>query len=86
MFGEQLSQIPPVPKDHGVRPPLPGNASLPRVATVYNKRTGGGGAGVSPSQHTAYLAPALCLFCLLSVVLSASPIALRFLGQAPAGC
>jgi hypothetical protein len=32
--------------------------------------------GVSPSEHTAYLAPALCMFCLPSVVLSASPIAL----------
>jgi hypothetical protein len=31
------------------------------------------GAGVSSSEHPAYLAPALCMFCLLSVVLSASP-------------
>jgi hypothetical protein len=39
---------------------------------------------VSPSQHTAYLAPALCMFCLLSVVLPASP-SVRFLEQARAG-
>jgi hypothetical protein len=28
------------------------------------------GAGVSPSDRTAYLAPALCMFCLPSVVFS----------------
>jgi hypothetical protein len=28
------------------------------------------GAGVSPSEHPAYLAPALWMFCLLSVVFS----------------
>jgi hypothetical protein len=39
-------------------------------------------AGVSPSEHTAYLAPALCMFGLLSVVFSASPVtSVRFLGQ-----
>jgi hypothetical protein len=43
MFGEKLSQVPPVPKDHGVTTPPPRNASLPCVATVYNKLTGGGG-------------------------------------------
>jgi hypothetical protein len=45
------------------------------------------GAGVSPSKHPAYLAPALCLFVLLSVVffgISCHP-QLRFLGQACAG-
>jgi hypothetical protein len=41
-FGENLSQVPPVPKDHGVTPPPPRNAALPHVATVYNKCTGGG--------------------------------------------
>jgi hypothetical protein len=34
------------------------------------------GAGVSPSEHPAYLPPALCTFGLLSVVFSASPITL----------
>jgi hypothetical protein len=33
-------------------------------------------AGVSPSEHPAYLDPALCMFDLLSVVLSASPVAI----------
>jgi hypothetical protein len=84
-FREKLSQVSPVPKDYNVTPPPLRNASLPRVATVYNKRTGGGGVLVCPSEHTAYLAPALCVFCLLSVVLSASPATLRFLGQACAG-
>jgi hypothetical protein len=32
------------------------------------------GAGVSPSECPVYLAPALCMFGLLSVVFSASPI------------
>jgi hypothetical protein len=49
-------------------PPLK-NASPPHVATVYNKHTGGGG-------YQAYLAPALCMFCLLSVVFPTSPMAL----------
>jgi hypothetical protein len=44
------------------------------------------GAGVSPSKSPGYLAPALCMFGLLSVVFSASPIpSVRFLGQAHAG-
>jgi hypothetical protein len=60
--------VPPVPKDHGPPPP-PRNASLPRVATLYNKRTGGGqGAGEPPSKYPAHLAPALCMFYLLSVL------------------
>jgi hypothetical protein len=33
-------------------------------------------AGVSPSEHPAYLAPDLCMFCLLSVVFSTSPMGL----------
>jgi hypothetical protein len=52
-FGDKLSQVPPVPKDQGVMPPPRRNASPPHVATVYNKHTGGGGAGVSPSNHTS---------------------------------
>jgi hypothetical protein len=42
-FGEKLSQVPPVPEDHGVTPPPPRNASPPHGVTVYNKFTGGGG-------------------------------------------
>jgi hypothetical protein len=34
------------------------------------------GVGVSLSEHTAYLAPALCMFGLFFVVFSPSPIAL----------
>jgi hypothetical protein len=49
-------------------------ASPSCVATVYNKLTESG-SGVSPSEHAAYLAPALCIFGLLSVVFSASPTA-----------
>jgi hypothetical protein len=33
-------------------------------------------ADVSPSKRTAYLAPALCMFDLLSVAFSASPFTL----------
>jgi hypothetical protein len=42
-------------------------------------------AGVSPSEHPAYLTQlyACLVFCLFSF--SASPIALRFLGQASEG-
>jgi hypothetical protein len=42
------------------------------------------GAGVSPSECPAYLAPALCMFGLLSVVLFGISYCpqLRFLGQA----
>jgi hypothetical protein len=41
---------------------------------------------VSPSELPAYLAPALCMFC-LSVVYSASSVApVRFLGQVHVGC
>jgi hypothetical protein len=43
MLRETLSQVPPFPEDHGVTPPLPRIASPPRVATVYNKLSGGGG-------------------------------------------
>jgi hypothetical protein len=68
-FGEKLSEVPPVLEAHGVTPPPPRIASPPRVPTVYNKCTGGGGAGVSPSEHSAYLAPALCMFGLLSFCL-----------------
>jgi hypothetical protein len=75
-FGEKLSQFPPVPKDHSVMPPPPRNASSPSVATVYNKLTGVQGGYCVSSEHPAYLAPALCTFSLLSVVFSASPIAL----------
>jgi hypothetical protein len=74
-FRENLSQVSLVPEDYNVTLPPPKTASPPHVATVYNKLTGGGGAGVSPSQHPAYLAPALCMFGLLSVVFSSSPVA-----------
>jgi hypothetical protein len=80
-----MSWVPPVPEDYNVMPP-PRNASPPHVATVYNKCTGGGGAGVSPSEHPAYLALDLCslVFCLLSF-LHLPPPSVRFLGQARVG-
>jgi hypothetical protein len=67
--------------------PSPENYSPPCVATVANKLTGGGGAGLSPSKHPAYLAPALCMFGLLSIVFFSISchLQLRFLGQARVG-
>jgi hypothetical protein len=45
------------------------------------------GVVVSPPEHPAYLAPALCMFGLLSVVFYASPVtSVRFLGQVFVAC
>jgi hypothetical protein len=79
---EKLSQVPPIPEDNNVTPPLPKNAPPPCVATVYNKLTGGRGVGVSLSEHPVYLAPALAcfVFCLLSFLHLLSP-PVRFLEQ-----
>jgi hypothetical protein len=69
-FREKLSQVPPVPEDYNITSSPPRITSPPCVATVYNKLIGGGGVDVSPSELPAYLAPALCMFYLLSVVFS----------------
>jgi hypothetical protein len=70
-FTEKLLQVPLAPEDYNITPPPLRIASPPRVATVYNKLTGEReGAGVSPSKHPVYLAPALCMFGLLSVLFS----------------
>jgi hypothetical protein len=75
MIREKQSQIPPVPKNYNVTPSPLRTAAPPHFATVYNKLSGGGrGCFVSPSEHPAHLVPALCMFCLLSFVLSASLI------------
>jgi hypothetical protein len=84
MFREKLSQVPPVPKDYNVTTSPLRIASPPPVVMVYNKLTGGEGACVSPSKHPGNLAPALCLFGLMSV--PGSPVTpVRILGQAHAG-
>jgi hypothetical protein len=41
-FREKLTQVSPVPEDYNITTPPPRNAFPPRVATVYNKLTGGG--------------------------------------------
>jgi hypothetical protein len=75
-------------KDHGATPPPPRNASLPRVATAYNKLTGGGGGwcvsipAYKPTWPQLY---ACFVFCLLSFLHLPLP-SVRFLGQARAGC
>jgi hypothetical protein len=87
MFREKQSQVLPVPVNYSVMPSPLRTTAPPRFATVYNKPTGGGGGCcVSPSEHPAYLAPALYMFSLLSV-LSISPVTpVRFLEQAHVGC
>jgi hypothetical protein len=88
MFRDKQSQVPPVPKNYNVTLCPPRTAAPPHFVTVYSKLDGGGGGcGVSPSEHPAYLAPALCMFGLLSVVFFASPVPpVRFPGQAHARC
>jgi hypothetical protein len=76
MFREKLSQVPPVPEDYNVMPPPPRITSPPRVATVYNKLAGGGGGWWVSFPAPSLPSPALCMFGLLSVVFSTSPIAL----------
>jgi hypothetical protein len=64
----------------------PRTASPPHFATVYNKLTGGGGAGVCPSECPAYLAPTLCMFGLLCCLFLHPPLtSVKFLGWAHAG-
>jgi hypothetical protein len=76
MFREEQSQVPPVPENYNVMSPPPRTAAPPHFATVYNKLTGGGGVCcVFSSEYPAYLTPVFCMFGLLSVVFSASPIA-----------
>jgi hypothetical protein len=69
-FGEMLSHVPPVPQDDIVMPPPLRNASLPCVATVYNKLTGGGGcwcvsitaSSLPGCTFTHVLSSVCCLF------------------------
>jgi hypothetical protein len=66
--------------------PLPGELPLHLVLLLYIINVlEVEVAGVSPSEHPAYLTQlyACLVFCLFSF--SASPIALRFLGQASEG-
>jgi hypothetical protein len=57
--------------------PLPRESPLHLVLRLYIKNSlEVEEAGVSPSEHPAYLAPALHMFGLLSVVLSVSRITL----------
>jgi hypothetical protein len=68
-------------------PPPPRNTSPPRVPLYIINSLEVEGAGVSPPEHPAYLAPTLCMFGLLSVIffcISLHP-QLSFLGQARAG-
>jgi hypothetical protein len=69
--------------------PLPRESPLHLVLRLYIKNSlEVEEAGVSPSEHPAYLAPALHMFGLLSVVFSGishhPPV--RFLGQARLAC
>jgi hypothetical protein len=76
MFGEKLSQVLPVPEDHGVMPPPLRNASLPSVATLYNKHTGGRGCScvsIRAPKATWHQLYAYLVFCLSFL---ASPVAL----------
>jgi hypothetical protein len=71
-FREKLSQVPPVPEDYNVtlrEMPL----HLVLLLYIINSLEVRG-IGVYSSEHPAYLAPALCMFGLLSVVFSASPV------------
>jgi hypothetical protein len=82
-FRAKLSQVSLVAKGYSVMP-LPQELPLHLLLPLYIiNLLEVEGAGVSPSKHPAYLAPALCMFCLLFVVFSASPITpIRFIGQA----
>jgi hypothetical protein len=88
MFRDKLSQIPPVPKDYNVTSPPPRNASPTRVATIYNKLTGGGGGWCVSIQAPSLPGPSFmhvwssvcCLFLHLPSLL------VRFIGQACVGC
>jgi hypothetical protein len=86
-FRKKWSQVSPIPENYNATSPSLRTVAPPHFATVYNKLTGGGGGCcVSPTEHLAYLAPALCMFGLLSFVFSASPdTPRRFLGRAHVG-
>jgi hypothetical protein len=67
-FRERLSQVPPVPKNYNVMP-LPQELPLHLILPLYIINSlEVEVAGVSPSECPAYLASALCMFGLLSVV------------------
>jgi hypothetical protein len=89
MFREKLSEVPLVSEDyHVMPPPLPPINALHLMLLLYIINSlEVEGVGVSPSELPAYLAPALCMYELLSVVFSGISChpQLRFLGQAHAG-
>jgi hypothetical protein len=88
MFREKLSEVPLVSEDyHVMPPPLPPINALHLMLLLYIINSlEVEGVGVSPSEHPAYLAPALCMFCLL-LSFPASPIApVKFIGQAHLAC
>jgi hypothetical protein len=70
-FGEKLSQVPPVPEDHGVTPP-PRESPLRLVLLLYIiNALEEEGAAVFPFERPAYLAqPFACLsaVCCLSYI------------------
>jgi hypothetical protein len=73
-FREKLSQVPPVP-EIAMSCPSPPELPLHLLLPLYIINSlEVEGAGMSPSEHQAYLALALCMFCLLYVVFAASPI------------
>jgi hypothetical protein len=71
-FREKWSQVPPVPEDYNVTaPPTPHPREMPLhllLLLYIIKALEVEGASLSPSEHPAYLPPALCMFGLLSVV------------------
>jgi hypothetical protein len=76
-FREKWSQVPPVSENYNVMLTPLRTAAPPCFATECNKLAGGGGGScVSASKCLISLAPVLCMFGLLSVVLSASPVTL----------
>jgi hypothetical protein len=70
MFREKLSQLSPVPEDYNVTPPPPKMPLLLVLRLYIINSLEVEEAGVSPSKRPACLAPALCMFGLLSVVFS----------------
>jgi hypothetical protein len=59
MFREKQSQVPLVPENYNITPPLLRTAAPPHFVIVYNKVFAGGGFCVSPSKAPVYLAQAL---------------------------
>jgi hypothetical protein len=82
-FREKLSQVSPIPEDYNVTPPPPRIASPPRVTTVYNKRTGGGGCWCVSIRAHSLSGPSFMhvwsSVCCLFLHLPSPPV--RFIGQ-----